>query len=275
MGNDWRAVLSRIDLPDMLDILLIAVIFYHVLLLVKGTRGWHITVGILSLVVFYYVARLLQLRTLEWLLANFSTYIIFALIVIFQSEIRRALAELGRGNVFGRFRKRRRRGAFEEIVLASTTLSNRKIGGLIVLEGTFGLKNYIENGIEVEAAVTYDLLVTIFTPGTPLHDGAVIVQSERIAAASCFLPLTLDPHLSSEFGTRHRAAIGITQETDAIAVVISEETGIISAVYDGVMTRNLDGSSLLEYLHATDQKQRKGVLTGRIAPSDSPRRQEI
>jgi diadenylate cyclase len=268
-------MLGRIDVPSMLDILLIAVIFYHVLLLVKGTRGWHITVGILSLVVFYYIARLLQLNTLEWMLANFSTYIIFALIVIFQSEIRRALAELGRGNVFGRFRKRRRRGTFEEIVLAATTLSNRKIGGLIVLEGAFGLKNYIENGIEIDAAVTYDLLVTIFTPGTPLHDGAVIVQGERLAAAACFLPLTLDPHLTSELGTRHRAAIGITQETDAMAVVISEETGTISAVYNGNMRRSLDGPSLLEYLHTTDQKQRKGVLGGKAALRDAPRRQEI
>jgi diadenylate cyclase len=268
------ALVSRMEPLDVVDILLIAVIIYNVLVLVRGTRGWYITVGILSLFGFYYAAHLLHLRTTEWLLDNFSGYIIFALIVLFQSELRRALAELGRGNILTRMRHRRRRESFEEIVLAATTLSNRQIGGLIVLEGTFGLRNYIENGIEIDAAVTYDLLVTIFTPNTPLHDGAVIVQGERIAAASCFLPLTLDPLLSNELGTRHRAAIGITEETDAVAIVISEETATISAVSGGKMTRNLDGPTLLEYLRQVEKNKGKGGIE-KVRRRPEGRRQEV
>jgi len=274
LSGAW-ALFSRIELLDVLDILLIAVIIYNVLLLVRGTRGWYITVGILSLFAFYYAAHLLHLRTLEWLLDNFSGYIIFALIVLFQSELRRALAELGRGNLITRMRHRRRRESFEEIVPISTTLSNRQIGGLIVLEGTFGLRNYIENGIEIDAAVTYDLLVTIFTPNTPLHDGAVIVQGEKIAAASCFLPLTLDPTLSNELGTRHRAAIGITEETDALAIVISEETGTISVVSGGKMTRNLDGPTLLEHLRQSEKRKGRGLVEKVRRRPEGSRRQEV
>jgi diadenylate cyclase len=270
MPSDWIAALSRMEVQDVVDILLVAVIIYNLLLLVKGTRGLHIALGVLSLFVFYYAARLVRLRTLEWLLANFGPYIVFALIVIFQSEIRRALAELGRGNLFGRLRQRRRRAAFDEIVLAATTLADRKIGGLIVLEGAFGLRNYVESGVEVDAAVTYDLLVTIFTPRTPLHDGAVIIRGDRVVAAACFLPLTLDPGLSKEFGTRHRAALGITEETDAMAIVISEETGTISGVFGGEMTRNLGGPTLLEFLRATAQKQSQGMLD--IESEGEPRR---
>ncbi|RPI27804.1 MAG: TIGR00159 family protein [Acidobacteria bacterium] len=274
LKSAW-SLLSRMELVDLLDILLIATIIYTLLLLVRGTRGWYITVGILSLFASYYAAHLLRLRTLEWLFDNFSGYIIFAVIVIFQAEIRKALAELGRGNIITRMRQRRRRESFEEIVLAATTLSNRRIGGLIVLEGTFGLRNYIENGIEIEAAVTYDLLVTIFTPNTPLHDGAVIIQGERIAAASCFLPLTLDPLLSSELGTRHRAAIGITEETDALALVVSEETGIISAVSGGKMTRKLDGPGLLNYLRQAEKDRGKGFFERTRRRTEGPRRQEV
>ncbi len=256
------ASLSQIEIRDVLDILVISLLIYAGLTLIRGTRAWHMTVGVVSLVVFYYITQLLHLRTVEWVLANFFAYVIFALIVIFQSEIRRGLAELGKGRLFGRFRERRRREDFEEIVVAATTLAKRKIGGLIVLEGAIGLKNYIENGIQVDASLTYDLLVTIFTPGTPLHDGAVIVEGERIAAAACFLPLTLDPMLSKELGTRHRAAIGITEETDAIAIVISEETGLISAGFEGQMSRHLTGEQLLDYLKSTTDRQNRGFLRG-------------
>ncbi|HXK58515.1 MAG TPA: diadenylate cyclase CdaA [Acidobacteriota bacterium] len=275
MLNHLWGLFSRIQLVDLLDILILTVIIYNLLLLVRGTRGWYITVGILSIIASYYVAHLLHLRALEWLLDNFSGYIIIALIVIFQNEIRKGLAELGRGSILTRMRQRRRREAFEEIVLAATTLSNRGIGGLMVLEGTFGLRNYIENGIEIDAALTYDLLVTIFTPNTPLHDGAVIIQNDRIAAAACFLPLTLDPAVSSELGTRHRAAIGITEESDAIAIVISEETGVISAVFEGKMVRNMDGPGLLNYLRQTEKARGKGLFEKTAKRrSEGPRRQE-
>lgn len=241
----------QLQLRDVIDILVIAFIIYHLLLLIKGTRGWHMTLGITSLFIFRYLAGILDLRTIEWLLDNFFTYFIFALIVIFQSEIRRGLAQIGKGRFFLRLSAKKSQEQFDEIVLAATTLSSQRIGGLIVIEKEIGLKNYIESGIKLDAYMTYDLLVTIFNPRTPLHDGAVIVQGDRISAAACFLPLTLDPYLSKELGTRHRAAIGITEETDAVAIVVSEETGKTSAVFGGEIMRNLDGPRLLKVLQKT------------------------
>lgn len=252
--TEWFAAFSTPGIRDLIEVAVITILFYQFLLLIKGTRGWQMTMGITALVFFYYLTRLLELRTVEWLLANFFTYFVFALIVIFQSELRRGLAELGRGRFFRRFSMPAGRKVYEEVVLAATTLSSQKIGGLIVVEREIGLKNYIESGIKLDAYLTYDILVTIFNPASPLHDGAVIIQDERAAAAGCFLPLTLDPYLSKELGTRHRAAIGITEETDAVAVVISEETGNISAVYRGEISRNLDGPRLLKLLQKIDRE---------------------
>ena len=255
MMFDFFSTLTQLQLRDVVDILVITFIIYHALLLIKGTRGWQMTLGIISLSLFYAVIRFLELRTIEWLFANFFTYFIFALIVIFQSEIRRGLAQIGRGRFFPRFFPRltgkKGQGRFDEIVLAATTLSSKKIGGLIVIERDIGLRNYIESGIKLDAFLTYDLLLTIFNPRSPLHDGAVIIQGNRISAAACFLPLTLDPYLSKELGTRHRAAIGITGESDAVAVVISEETGNTSAVVGGEIMRGLDGPRLLTILQKT------------------------
>lgn len=267
MAEFW-ASFSEIRLRDLVDIALVSAIIYHILLLIKGTRGWQITVGIVALALFYYTTRVFQLRTVELLLANFFTYFIFALIVIFQSELRRGLAELGKGRLFRSVLSRRPKAPLEEIVLAATTLSSQRIGALIVVEGQIGLRNYIDSGINLDAYLTYDLLLTIFNPRGPLHDGAVIIQGDRIAAASCFLPLTLDPYLSKELGTRHRAAIGITEETDAVVVVVSEETGKISAVVAGEMTRNLDGPRLLRMLQKTLEK------AGRPAPERARERRE-
>ena len=160
--------------------------------------------------------------------------------------------------MFGAYRRSAHQHDFEEIILAATTLASKKIGALIVVERNIGLKNYAESGIELDAVPTYDLLVTIFSPNTPLHDGAVIVQQDRIIAAGCFLPLTLDPHLSKELGTRHRAAIGITEETDAIAIIVSEETGIISAALEGKITRNMDGAGLHRLLQAAMEGKQAG-----------------
>jgi diadenylate cyclase len=176
-------------------------------------------------------------------------------IVLFQAEIRTALTHFGQINAPFGLRLRRRdksdQQIYDEIVLAATTLSTQKIGGLIVLERGVGLQNYIDSGINLNAHLSYDLLVTIFNPHTPLHDGAAIVRNQRIAAASCFLPLTLNPQLSKDLGTRHRAAIGITEDSDAVAVVISEETGVISFVKAGQIKRNLDGPRLRAALQET------------------------
>jgi len=259
MIEELVSTLSRLDTRALIEIAIITVLIYQFLLLIKGTRGWHMTLGIIALLLFYNLARVLELQTVEWLLANFFTYIVFALIVIFQSEIRRGLTKLGRGRFLGRLNVAKGGRVYEEIVLAATTLAGQKIGGLIVLEREIGLKNYVESGIKLDAFLTYDLLVTVFHPSTSLHDGSVIVQGDRISAAGCFLPLTLDPYLSKELGTRHRAAIGITEETDAIAVIVSEETGTISAVYEGDIVRNLDGPGLLNFLHGIDEGPGKEI----------------
>lgn len=235
---------------DVVDIALVAFITYRALLLIRGTRGVQMTYGIVVLLLFYYATRAFRLTTVQWLLTNLLTYIVFAVIVLYQNEIRRMLAGIGQNPLLERYRRRGTREGFEEIILASTTLASKRIGALIVVERDIGLRNYAESGITLDAILTYDLLVTIFSPNTPLHDGAVIIQRNRIIAAGCFLPLTLDPHLSKELGTRHRAAIGITEETDALAVTVSEETGIISAAMGGNITRNLDGTALRKILQS-------------------------
>ncbi len=254
---------------DAIDIALVAYILYRFLLLVRGTRGAQMTIGMVVLLGFYYATRFYRLTTVQWLLNNLLTYVVFGIIVLYQSEIRRGLAGLGMTSFFGRHRKADKKSGFEEIILAATTLASKKIGALVVVERDIGLRNYAESGIALDAVLTYDLLVTIFSPNTPLHDGAVIVQQNRIIAAGCFLPLTLDPHLSKELGTRHRAAIGITEETDAVAVIVSEETGIISAAIGGNITRNLDGTGLRSILRSAMENR-----TARI-PESLGERQEV
>ena len=175
-------------------------------------------------------------------------YLPFAVIVLFAQELRRALAAFGRNPFFSLFSGYQSEETISDVVLAMTSLSARRIGALVVLERREGLKTYIDNGVPLDARVSYDLLVTVFAPGTPLHDGAVILSGERVAAASCFLPLSLKEGLSKRFGTRHRAAIGITEETDALAVVVSEERGTISLARDGKLIEDLDGKSLRDLL---------------------------
>jgi diadenylate cyclase len=239
---------APLTIRDLIDIAIVAFLTYRFLLLLRGTRGAQMTLGIVILLLFYALTRFYRLHTLEWLFTNLLAYVVFTIIVLYQNEIRRGLADIGRRSWFGRQQRNLGKEGFEEIILAATTLASKKIGALIVVERDIGLKNYAESGIALDAVPTYDLLVTIFSPNTPLHDGAVIVQQNRIIAAGCFLPLTLDPHLSKELGTRHRAAIGITEETDAVAIIVSEETGTISAAIEGKITRNLDGAGLRDIL---------------------------
>lgn len=264
MIAELGTMIERIGFGDLIEIAIVAVLIYQFLLLMRGTRGWQMTLGLTALVIFYYLTRAFELRTVEWIFANFFTYFVFALIVLFQSEIRRGLAKLGRGHFFTGRTSRSGWDTLDEIVHGATNLSAKRIGALIVIEREIGLKNYVESGIKLDAFLTYDLLVTIFHPSSALHDGSVIIQGDRISAAACFLPLTLDPSLSKELGTRHRAAIGITEETDAIAVVVSEETGTISAVHDREITRNLDGPALLQYL--------KDVIEGRSSSESQIRK---
>ena len=201
------------------------------------------------------------LNTLETILEKFLIVLPFAILVLFQHEIRRALASFGR-NPFWRRAGADDDSSFQEVVLATTTLASRRVGALIVLERLEGLRDFVENGVRLDAAVSFDLLISIFTPGTPLHDGAAIIRQGRLAAAACFLPLTQNAELSKEFGTRHRAALGISEETDAVAVVVSEETGVISLAFDGQMTTDLDAKTLRNTLYkllVTDLHPRTGA----------------
>ena len=217
---------------SLVDILLVAVIIYELLALIKGTRAAYMLVGVAGLALAFYFSRAGELATLNWLLSTLLPYAVFALIVIFAGEIRQALARLGRRLLRSRTAASEA-DAYDDIVLAANLFSQNQTGALIVIEREIGLRTYIESGVPLEAHLSYDLLATIFRPSAPLHDGAVIVQKDRIAAAACFLPLSMNPVLSTQLGTRHRAGIGVTEETDAIAVIVSEETGAISLAVGG------------------------------------------
>ncbi len=244
----WSHI-SAISVISILDIVLVAVLIYQFLSLVKGTRAAPMLIGVATLGLAFYFARLGELRTLNWLLSTLLPYVVFALIVVFQSEIRHALVNLG-----SRISLMRSSGSvadvYDDIVLAANLFSQNQTGALIVIEREIGLRTYIESGVTLDARLSYDLLATVFRPSAPLHDGAVIVQRDRIAAAACFLPLSMNPVLSTQLGTRHRAGIGITEETDAVAVIISEETGTISMAVGGNIDRELTVERLRERLSA-------------------------
>ncbi len=245
---------------DLLDIALVSVLIYESLKLIRGTRAVQMAVGSLLVIGLFYISQLAPLQTLNWLIRNMLVYVAFAAIVIFQGDIRRALAHFGQAPFFRYFnRQEAATETIEEVVVAATMLSQQRVGAIFAIEREIGLRNYIESGIPLDAALTYDLLVTIFRPGSPLHDGAVILQEGRVAAAACFLPLTVNPRLSRELGTRHRAAIGLTEESDAAAVVVSEETGKISIALNGDLERGLTPDYLRARLRGLVQ-QRRGVL---------------
>jgi len=245
----YGELVDLVGWQDVVDILAVAVVIYYLLRLIRGTRAVQMLLGLAFLGAVYYFARAIELPTLERLLESLLILLPIAAIVLFQQEIRRALANFGRNPLWGFAKQQKVEKTFNEVVLAATSMASRRVGALIVLERLEGLRNYIENGISLDAVVTYDLLMNLFSPDTPLHDGAVIIQEDRIAAAACFLPLTFNPELSTELGTRHRAALGITEETDALAVVVSEETGQISVAREGVLSRDLDGKDLRNTLY--------------------------
>jgi diadenylate cyclase len=239
----------HIGWQDLLDIAIVTALIYQVLLLIRGTRAVQLAGGLAVLFVVYSASRVLNLHTLEWVLSYLGVVFSVALLVIFQPELRRMLEQLGRGGVFvsglgqGLGREETIR-LVNDVARACRILSGRKTGALIVLERRTGLNDVIESGIKVDAFVTVQLLVTTFFPNTPLHDGAVVIRGNRLAAASCLLPLSENPHLSRALGTRHRAALGITEATDAISVVVSEETGGISLARDAHLTRGLSEEEL-------------------------------
>src|SRR5215207_11338966 len=241
--------LERLREPrNLLDLALVFLIVYTVLKLLRGTRAVPMAAGLSAFALLYFVAFRYDLATLEFILRGALLYLGVAIIVLFQTEIRQALISLGnriRLPSLARHKGQFGEGVYDEIVLAATTLASTKTGALIVIERGVTLRDATEGGVQLNAELTYDLLVTIFNTEAPLHDGAVIISGHRVAAAACFLPLTLNRMISKDLGTRHRAAIGITEDTDAISVVVSEETGLISFVQGGQIARGLDGPRLL------------------------------
>lgn len=240
--------LEHLDARAVLDILIIAALIYSLLKLLRGTRALQMVLAILLLVLIYRGARWARLEMVEWLLTTLLPYFAIALIVLFQSEIRRALSRFGRNVFRWRFSSRSTTEAHGDLALAASYFSQNRIGALVVLERDVGLRTYIESGIPLDATLSYDLLLAIFRPGSPLHDGAAIVQGDRIAAAGCFLPLSLNPAISNQLGTRHRAAIGVTEESDAAVVLVSEQTGAISLAAAGAIELNLTVEQLTERL---------------------------
>ncbi len=262
MFEALRTALSSrpVTFRDALDLAIVGFLVYRLFRFVRGTQATHIVLGALGVVALFLTATLLELTLLTLILRNVLPYVAFAAIVVFQTEIRKLLASIGRA-LFGRTGPSSTDDVLDEIVLAAQSLASARTGALIVFERDMGLKSFAETGVRLDAVVTYDLLCNIFTPGSPLHDGAVVVQADRLSAGACFLPLTVNPELSRTLGSRHRAAIGVTEDTDAVALVVSEETGSISLVSSGVMTRITDPKDLSEALRAT--LRRRGAVSAR------------
>ncbi|MFN7965910.1 MAG: diadenylate cyclase CdaA [Acidobacteriota bacterium] len=239
------------DPTAWLDIALLWFAIYTLLTLIRRTRAEQMIWGLAGVVVMFFLtdpSSLIPMRAVHWVLGQLLLYGPFALIVIFSGPVRQALAHFGRVPILRWRTQDTNEPLIEEVALAAAAMGTRRIGALIVFERAQGLRTYIETGIGLDAHVTYDLLTNVFTPKTPLHDGAVIISEGRIKAACCYLPLSVDPYISREYGTRHRAAIGISEETDAIAVVVSEERGIVSLAIDGKLTQDLDSRGLKQLL---------------------------
>ena len=254
---------NQIGWWDLLDIAIVSLLIYEFLKLVRRTHAVQILTGGALIIGLYYASQFAPLQTLNWLIRGMFGYVVFATIVLFQGDIRRVLVHFGRAPFFRYLgRSETTDETIEEVVVALQMLADQRVGAIVAIEREIGLRNYVESGIPLDAAVSYDLLVTVFRPGSPMHDGAVIIQEGRVAAAACFLPLTVNPPVSKDLGTRHRAAIGLSEETDAVALVVSEETGRLSLVLDGQIEPDLTPEQLryrLEalMLHRTPRRRRE------------------
>ena len=239
-------LLRQLRWQDGIDIGIITFLIYRLLHILRGSRAMQMVIGLAVILVAYASSRLLGLFTLNWILDNFLGSIILVIIVIFQSDIRRALTQVGTAPRFGAAERlaRQRENVSEEVSHATVALAEKRIGGLIVLERDVGLNEYMEIGTRLDARVSRELLESVFLPHSPIHDGALVIQRGRVTAVRCLLPLSTNPNLKKTWGTRHRAAIGVTEETDAVAIVVSEEEGTISLVVGGNVTENIDGPGL-------------------------------
>lgn len=236
---------------DAVDILIVSFLLYRLFALMRGTRAVHMFFGLIVLFVLSVVAQWVHLIAVNWLISSLRTVWVIAFVIIFQPELRRALALLGQNRLLSRFVRMRQSGVIPEIVKSVQDLSERRIGALIVLEKDTGLKNYAETGTPIDARVTAELIGTLFTPAGPLHDGAIIIQNDRVVAAGCTLPLSQDQRVAPALGMRHRAALGLSEETDALVIVVSEETGSVAYADDGKLYRKVDLATLrAELLHS-------------------------
>jgi diadenylate cyclase len=269
MNNIWL-VFQNIRLQDVADILIVAFIIYQVFLLIKGTRAAQILIGLVIILIAFVVARKLELLTLNWILSNFLSSIILVIIILFKTEIRRVLAQVGR-SPFVRATAETLQ-TIEEVIKAAVYLSSHMTGALIVLERQTGLSDYVKTGTPVEGQVSWELLVSIFHTQSPIHDGAVIIQNSKLMAAGCYLPLTRNTRVSKSYGSRHRAALGLSDEADSAVIVVSEETGRISVAINGRFTRGLDSTTLkrvLQTLFAQEKGRRAYWLFGPRKPASA------
>jgi len=233
---------------SIIDIAIVFYVIYRLLLLIRGTRAVQMLVGLILVIVAFFASRYIQLTTLNWLLENFLESFVILLIIVFQADIRRALVHFGRSSFLDRISRQEQAVFIEEVTRATSRMAQNKIGGIIVLERAADLNDYVQEGVRIDARVSREILLSIFHTRSPIHDGAVIIQHGRVAAAGVFLPLTANPSISKALGTRHRAAIGLSEEVDAVTVIVSEETGQVSITVEGQITRDLDPPTLRKVL---------------------------
>lgn len=249
---------------DIVEILIISFLVYQIMLWIKNTKAWSLLKGLVIIMVFILIAAIFQMQTILWIAENVLSLAVVAVVVVLQPELRKALEQLGRKNIFsalltfdtgkdmeGRFSDK----TVNEIVRASYEMGKVKTGALMVIQQNLSLDEYERTGIEVDGIVTSQLLINIFEHNTPLHDGAVIIRGNRVVSATCYLPLSDNMGLSKDLGTRHRAAVGISEATDSLTVIVSEETGYVSVAYEGVLLRNVDADTLREKLQLIQNKQ--------------------
>lgn len=230
----------------LVEVLFIWVLIYYLIRFFQGTRAMQVLMGLIMLAVIFNIAKIFQLHIINWVLTKLFAVGVVAILIIFQPELRRALARIGQQTIFGNFLKKG--GTVDELIQACEHLSRNKIGALIAIEREVGLKNYIENGIILDARVSADLLITLFFPNNPTHDGGIVIEGGRLASCGCLFPLSQNTDLSKSLGTRHRAAIGLTEESDAVCVIVSEETGMISVAVYGELKRDLNPEELRKVL---------------------------
>ncbi len=240
--------IRQIRWQDIVDVILMSIIIYRLLLIIKGTKAAHMLIGLGLLLMASLLSGYFELYTLDWMIQSFWAQIVIAIIILFQPEIRRALAQMGEAQIFKNLTSAEELKSLDEIVRATVSLANKKIGALIAIERDTSLKDFVEMGTPLDAKVTKEILLSIFHPTSPIHDGAVMIKGNRIVAAGCFLPITMGPDISKALGTRHRAGLGLSEETDAVIVVVSEETGMVSMAIHGKLDTYLDMGTLRDIL---------------------------